>query len=77
MTSQLDRRRLAVKTGVRWWYTIAGAAVAFVAVTSMVQAIRQGSWGPILSVAWLPAVIVAARPGAYRRCLPGRRGPVG
>jgi hypothetical protein len=57
----------------RGLYLIAGLAIAFVAVSSVVQAVRQGSWGPVVSVAWLPAVVVAAWPGSYRRCLPRRR----
>ena len=62
----------------RGLYLIAGLAVAFVAVSSIVQAVRQGSWGPVVSVAWLPAVIVATWPGTYRRrCLPRRRNPAG
>jgi len=61
----------------RWLYLIAGLAVAFVAVSSVVQAVRQGSWGPVISVGWLPAVVVAAWPGAYRRCLPRRNGRAG
>jgi hypothetical protein len=40
-----------------------------------VQAIRQGSWGPIVSVAWIPAVIVAAWPGTHRRCVSRGRSP--
>lgn len=58
----------------RWLYLIAGLAVAFIAVSSVVQAVRQGSWGPVISVGWLPAVVVAAWPGTYRRCLPRRGG---
>lgn len=61
----------------RWWYGLAALVVAFVAVSSIVAAIREGSWGPILSVGWLPAVVVASWPGAGRRCLRGRSGPVG
>jgi hypothetical protein len=45
-----------------------------VAVSSIAAAIRQGSWGPIESVGWIPAVIVASWPGASRRCLARRRG---
>jgi hypothetical protein len=56
---------------------ITGLAVAFVAVSSVVQAIRQGSWGPIAEVSWLPAVIVASWPGTYRRCLPRRNQQAG
>jgi hypothetical protein len=40
---------------IRWLYVIAGVAAAFVAVSSIVQAVRQGSWTPVVSVAWLPA----------------------
>ncbi len=67
----------------RWLYLIAGLAAVFVAVSSMVLAIRQGSWAPIISVGWLPAVIVATwpgtspSPGSYRRCLSRRRSPAG
>ena len=49
----------------RWLHLIAGLAAAFVAVSSVTLAIRQGSWAPIVTVGWLPAVIVAVtdRPG--------------
>jgi len=60
---------------IRWLYVIAGAATALVAVSSIVQAVRQGSWTPVVSVGWLPAVVIAAWPGTYRRCLPRRRRP--
>jgi putative transcriptional regulator len=66
-----------VKSWKRWLYLIAALAAVFVAVASAVQAIRQGSWAPVISVAWLPAVIVAAWPGSGRRCLPRRRHPAG
>ena len=61
----------------RWFYIITGLAAAFVAVATVVQAIREGSWGPIVSVGWLPAVVIASWPAARRRCLRGRGGPVG
>jgi hypothetical protein len=61
----------------RWLYVIAGLAVVLVAVASAAQAIRQNSWTPIVSVAWLPAVVVATWPGSGRRCLPRRRTPAG
>jgi hypothetical protein len=49
-----------------------------VAVSSVVQAIKQGSWGPIIEVGWLPAVVVATWwPGTRRRCLPRRQGSAG
>jgi len=62
---------------IRWLYVVGGLAAAFVAVSSIVQAISEGSWGPIISVGWLPAVIVASRPGSVRRCLRGRGGRLG
>ena len=63
----------------RWLVVAAAVAVAVVTGSSIAQTVQSGSWGPVLSVAWIPAVVVAAWPGAYRRCLPrgagqGRRG---
>ena len=52
---------------IRWLYVVGGLAAAFVAVSSIVQAISEGSWGPIISVGWLPAVIVASWPGVGPR----------
>jgi hypothetical protein len=66
-----------VRLWKRWLYLIAALAAVFVAVASAAQAIRQGSWAPLASVAWLPAVIAAAWPGSGRRCLPRRRNPAG
>ena len=66
-----------MRSCARWFYVVTGLAVAFVAVAAIVQAIREGSWGPIISVGWLPAVIVASRPGVGRRCLRGRSGRLG
>ena len=59
----------------RLLYLVAGLAAALVAVSSVVLAIRQGSWAPIISVGWIPAVIIATWPGAHRRCVPRRRNP--
>ncbi len=56
-----------------WSYLIIGLAVAFVPVACVAQAIRQGSWTPVISMGWYPAVVVACWPGASRRCLPRRR----
>jgi len=56
----------------RWLYLVAALAAVFVAVSSIAQAIRQDSWEPVITAAFIPAVIVAAWPGSYRRCL-GRR----
>jgi hypothetical protein len=58
----------------RWIALIAGLAAMFVAGSAIGLAVRQGSWAPIISVGWIPAVIVATWPGTYRRCLPRRRG---
>jgi len=62
-----------VRSYKRWSYLITGLAAAFVAVACVAQAIRQGSWTPVISVGWLPAVVVACWPDASRRCLPRRR----
>ena len=62
-----------MKPSKRWLYLVAGLAAVFVAVASVAQAIRQGSWAPVTSVAWLPAVVVAVWPGSGRRCLSRRR----
>jgi len=61
----------------RWLYLIAGLAVAFVAVRSVVQAVRQGSWGPVISVGWVSVEEEATWPGTYRRCLPRRNRQAG
>jgi hypothetical protein len=67
-----------MKPWARWMYVITGFAVTIVAVSSMVQAIRQGSWAPIIAVGWLPAVVAATWwPRTRRRCLPRRRSPAG
>ena len=62
---------------VRWLQMIAGLAAVFVAVSVAVQTIRQASWEPVITAGWIPAVIVAAWPGTYRRCLPRRHGQAG
>jgi hypothetical protein len=55
-------------------YLIAGLAAAFVAGSSIALAVRQGSWAPVISVGWIPAVIAASAGSSYRRCLPGPSG---
>jgi hypothetical protein len=62
-----------MKPSKRWLYVVVGLAAVFVAAASVAQAIRQGSWAPVTSVAWLPAVVVAVWPGSGRRCLSRRR----
>jgi hypothetical protein len=64
-----------MKLSKRWLYVVAGLAAVFVAVASVAQAIRQGSWAPVTSVAWLPAVVVAVWPGSGRRCRSRRHTP--
>jgi hypothetical protein len=42
-----------------------------VAVSAIVQSVRQGSWSPVLSVGWLAAVLIAVTsPRATRRYPP-------
>ncbi|HEX9066646.1 MAG TPA: hypothetical protein VF843_16170 [Streptosporangiaceae bacterium] len=54
----------------------AATLVALVVVASAaVQAARQGSWGPLESVAWAPAVLIAVWPIRGTRCMPARRQP--
>ena len=60
---------------VRLLYLVAAPAAALVAVSATVLAIRQGSWAPIISVGWIPAVIVAVWPGTHRRCVSRGRSP--
>ena len=63
-----------MKLSARWLYGVAAAAALLVAVSAIVQSVRQGSWSPVLSVGWLAAVIVAViSPRGTRRCLPIRR----
>ena len=63
-----------MKLSVRWLYGVAAAAALLVAVSAIVQSVRQGSWSPLLSVGWLAAVIIAViSPRGTRRCLPLRR----
>jgi hypothetical protein len=64
-----------MKSWIRSLRVVAWAAALFVAGSSIAMAIRQGSWAPIVSVGWLPAVIVATLPGTYRRCAPRRGMP--
>jgi hypothetical protein len=61
----------------KWLCVIAGLAAAFVAASSIMLAIRQGSWAPVAAVGWIPAVIAATWPGARRRCRPRRGGQAG
>ena len=63
-----------MKLATRWLYAVAAIAALLVAVSAIVQSVRQDSWSPVLSVGWLAAVIIAVTsPRATRRCLPLRR----
>ena len=58
-----------MKLSARWLYGVAAAAALLVAVSAIVQSVRQGSWSPLLSVGWLAAVIIAViSPRGTRRC---------
>jgi hypothetical protein len=46
----LTGRRPVMRSWTRWLYLIAGLVAVFVAVSSIVQAVRQGSWAPVISV---------------------------
>ena len=53
---------------------VAGLAAGLVAVSAVVQAVRQGSWAPVASVSWLLAVIAVTWPRTRRAgCWPRRR----
>ena len=56
-----------------WLYAVAGVVAALVAVSAVVQSVRDGSWSPLISVSWLLGVVAATWPGARRRCGPRRR----
>jgi hypothetical protein len=63
-----------MKLGRRWLYVVAGLAAVLVAVSAIVQSVRQDSWSPLFSAGWLAAVIIAVTsPRGTRRCLPLRR----
>jgi hypothetical protein len=45
------------------------AIAAFIEVSSIAQAIRQESWGPMATTGWLPAVVLASyRPTRTTAC---------
>ena len=61
----------------RWLFLVSGLAAALVAVAVAVQAIREGSWSPVVSMGWVPAVIVVSGSGSGRCRWPRRRTPAG
>jgi hypothetical protein len=63
-----------MKLGRQWLYVVAGLAAVLVAVSAIVQSVRQDSWSPLFSAGWLAAVIIAVTsPRGTRRRLPLRR----
>jgi hypothetical protein len=66
-----------MRSRIPWLSLVAGLAAVFVAVATIVQAARQGSWAPVIATGWVPAVIVATWPATYRRCRIRRRGQAG
>ena len=63
-----------MRSWTTWLSLIAGLVAVFVAIATIVQAVRQESWAPVNATGWVPAVIVATWPAAYRRCGTRRRG---
>jgi hypothetical protein len=61
-------------------WLVAGLAALVVVGSTIALAVRQGSWSPILSMGWFPAVVAACaaapagRRGTARRCWPRRSG---
>ena len=60
-----------------WLSLIAGLVAVYAAVATIVQAVRQGSWAPVIATGWVPAVIVASWPTTSCRCRIGRCGQAG
>lgn len=62
------------RTG-RIYVTATLLIASVVAGATIAQAVREDSWEPILSVAWLPAVLVVTLRGSAntRGCLPRLR----
>jgi hypothetical protein len=66
-----------MKTRFDTWLRAIGLIVfALVAAAAIASAIRTASWTPVVSVAWLPAVLVAAYSRPRGRCW-RRRGKTG
>ena len=50
------------------------AAALFVVIATLVDAVRRDSWQPVLSIGWLPAVLVASLYATdTKRCRPRLR----
>jgi hypothetical protein len=63
-----------MRSWTTWLSLIAGLVAVFVTVATIVQAVRQDSWGLVIATGWVPAVIVATWPAASHRCRVRRRG---
>jgi hypothetical protein len=69
-----------MRSWIRALWLVAGLAALVVTVSTIALAVRQGSWSPILSMSWFPAVVVACatasagRRGTAGRCWPRRSG---
>jgi hypothetical protein len=50
------------------WRRLGLIVLAFVAVTATATAVRRASWTPIVTVGWLPAVVVALYSRPSGRC---------
>lgn len=66
-----------MRSRTTWLSLIAGLGAVFIAVATIVQAVRQGSWAPVIATGWVPAVVVATWPATCRRCRVRRRGQAG
>lgn len=65
-----------MRSGKTCLRVLAGLVGLVVAGSIIAQAVRQGSWGPVLSEGWLLAVVAATWPQAGRgRCRGWRPGP--
>jgi len=53
----------------------AGLIVLIVVGSTIALAVRQGSWSPILSMSWFPAIVAGAAASAGRRGTAGRCWP--
>lgn len=66
-----------MRSRTTWLSLIAGLGAVFIAVATVVQAVRQGSWAPVIATGWVPAVVLATWPATHRRCRVRRRGQAG
>ena len=62
-----------MRTWKRVLYVIGGVVGVVVLVSAAAQAARQDSWLPLETVAWVPAMLIAAWVARDARCRPQRR----